>query len=251
MIGVFDSGVGGLGVLREIRREMPGADISYLADQARAPYGTRELVEVREIALDNARRLIAGGCDCIVVACNTASAAGLVAIREAFPDTPIVGMEPAVKPASAISGSGKVVVYATAATFQGDLFARTVERFTTRTQVLERACPEWVTLVEGGNVSSLEAERSVRTRVEADIDDGADVAVLACTHFTFLAPLIQACGIEVVDPARAVARQVRRVAGEQIGSGGTRLETTGDEPAFSTVVARIAPFARRATGAPR
>jgi glutamate racemase len=121
LIGVFDSGVGGLSVLRQIRKTLPRADLTYVADRARAPYGLRSLEEVEAIAIDVGGKLIERGATCLVVACNTASAAALETLRSRF-TVPIVGMEPAVKPAALASRTGKVAVVATAVTFQGRLF---------------------------------------------------------------------------------------------------------------------------------
>lgn len=252
MIGIFDSGVGGLSVLLEVRRELPQADILYVADRGRAPYGTRSLEEVEEISLDVASWLIDRGATCLVVACNTASAAALDSLRSRYPDLPVVGMEPAVKPAALATRSGKVAVLATAATFQGRLFESVVSRFAAGVEVITRACPEWVELVEDGIVNGTEAEKAVRTIIEPIQDQGADIAVLACTHFAFLAPVIDAVSsLEVFDPAPAVARQTTRVAPDVVGNGTLTLAASGDVPEFQRLAAALAsitspviPFAR-------
>lgn len=240
---MFDSGVGGLGVLREIRSLMPGADLLYVADRARAPFGTRTLHEVASIAHEVTDRLVAAGADCVVVACNTASAAALHSIRAAHPGLPVVGMEPAVKPAAATTATGTVAVYATAATFQGELFESVVSRFADGVEVLTRACPEWVELVERSIIDGKEAEDAVRPVVEDAIDAGADRIVLACTHFSFLGPLVERLsGISVIDPAPAVAAQTARVSNESNGGGTTTLATSGDVDDFAAVSARLAHF---------
>lgn len=233
MIGVFDSGVGGLSVLTEIRREMPFADLLYLADQERAPYGVRTLGEVAEMTEQAARWLLDRGATTITIACNTASAAALHALRANHPDVPIVGMEPAVKPAAVSSATGVIGVVATAATFQGELFASVMQRHAAGATVLTRACPRWVELVERAQVDGPEAIRQVESCLAPILDAGADTLVLGCTHFGYLVPLIeQVAGpaLTIIDPAPAVARQVARIASADAGEGRLRLATSG-EPA--------------------
>ncbi|MGH3649932.1 MAG: glutamate racemase, partial [Acidimicrobiia bacterium] len=167
---MFDSGVGGLSVLRGVRDLMPDADLLYVADRARAPYGTRSLTEVETISKEVADWLIDRGATCLVVACNTASAAALESLRATHPDIPIVGMEPAVKPAASLTRSRKVAVFATAATFQGRLFESVLTRFAEGVEVITRACPEWVQLVEEGIVTGSKAEDPVRRAVAPVIE---------------------------------------------------------------------------------
>lgn len=243
MIGVFDSGVGGLAVLREIRTLIPEADLLYVADRARAPFGPRTLDEVAAISHEMTNWLIEAGSDCIVVACNTASAAALHSIRAAHPGTTVVGMEPAVKPAAEATSTGTVAVCATAATFQGELFASVVSRFADGVAVLTRACPEWVELAERGVVDGPEAEEAVGPVVEECLDGGADRIVLACTHFSFLAPVVkELSGISVIDPAPAVASQTARVSNETHGGGTTTLAASGDLEAFASLAHQLADF---------
>lgn len=241
MIGVFDSGVGGLSVLTRVREALPRADLVYVGDRARAPYGVRTLAEVEEMAHEIADWMLARGADCLVVACNTASAAALDSLRARHPATPIVGMEPAVKPAAAGTRNGRVAVFATKATFQGRLFASVVTRFATGVEVIERACPGWVEMVERGVVSGPEAEEAVRVELEPVVAAGADVVVLGCTHFSFLAPLIaRVGGVEVIDPAPAVAAQVARVAPSGRGRGSLLLATSGDRSELARLAASLA-----------
>lgn len=240
MIGVFDSGVGGLSVLVEIRRLMPEADLTYIADRARAPYGTRSLSEISEVSLEIVSGLVSRGATTVVVACNTASAAALMTIREEFPDIDVVGMEPAIKPAAAISKARAVGVFATAATFQGELFDSVVSRYAIDTKVMTRTCPEWVTLVERGVVEGDEARQAVHPAITQMVDDGADVLVLGCTHFSFLGPLIaRESGVEVIDPAPAVARRVNDIARDRDGTGTTTLLVNGDVEEFTDLVAKL------------
>ena len=243
MIGVFDSGVGGLSVLNEIRREMPSADLLYLSDQAPAPYGVRTLGEVAEMTEEASRWLLDRGATTIAIACNTASAAALHALRADHPDVTFVGMEPAVKPAVLSSATGVIGVVATAATFQGELFASVLQRHATGATVLTRACPRWVELVERAEVEGPEARRQVTACLAPILDGGADTLVLGCTHFPFLVPLIEDVagpGVRIVDPAPAVARQVRRVASDTGGSGRLTLATSGEPERFRQVAREVA-----------
>jgi len=241
MIGVFDSGVGGLSVLTEVRKRLPEADLLYVADRARAPYGIRSLAEVESIAHDVATWLIEHGAQCLVIACNTASAAALESIRAAHPAIQVVGMEPAVKPAAATTATGKVAVYATAATFQGALFDSVVARFADGVEVMTRACPEWVAMVERGVVTGPEAEQRVGSVVGEARAAGVDRIVLACTHFAFLAPIIERISrITVIDPAPAVAAQVERVAPTASGEGSVTLAASGDREQFARVAGALA-----------
>lgn len=214
LIGIFDSGVGGLSVTREIMAQQPGQPFIYLADQANAPYGQRTLAEIRMFAGGITRFLLEKGAAMIVVACNTASAAALHWLRAQFPAVPFVGMEPAVKPAASRTRTGHVGVIATAATFQGELFASLIDRYANDITVHTQVCPELVPLVEAGELDSPRAQAIVHSYLAPLVEAGIDELVLGCTHYPFLAPLIKAevgPDVEVIDPAPAVARQVGRV----------------------------------------
>ncbi len=243
MIGVFDSGVGGLSVLSEIRRELPDADLIYLADQGRAPYGVRSLGEVASMAGQVSRWLLDQGASMIAIACNTASAAALQGLRAFHEDVPFVGMEPAVKPAALTTSSGVIGVLATEATFQGALFASVVQRHAEGMTVLTQACPTWVELVERGVVDGTEARQQVERCLGPLLESGADTMVLGCTHFPFLTPVIEMVGgpsVTIVDPGPAVARQVRRVAPSPVGSGRLVLATSGDPTRFELLARDLA-----------
>ena len=190
-VGVFDSGVGGLSVVREIMTLLPTQPIIYLADQAHAPYGQRPLTEIRALAEGIARFLLAEGAGVIVIACNTASAAALQGLREQFPAVPFVGMEPAVKPAVEHTRSGHVGVIATAATFQGELFASLLDRYAGRVAIHTQICPESVPLVEAGELNSPRARVAVHGYLAPLVAADIDQLVLGCTHYPFLRPLIE------------------------------------------------------------
>ena len=243
MIGVFDSGIGGLGVLAHVRRELPEADLLYLADQARAPYGIRSLEEVAIISEQVTEWLLGQGATTIVIACNTASAAALNRVRAAHPEVPFVGMEPAVKPAAMVTKTGVIGVLATAATFQGELFASVVSRHAAGLEVLTAACPRWVDLVEAGILAGDEAEAAVSECLAPVLSGGADVLVLGCTHFPFLQEVVGAVAgpeVVVVDPAPAVAQQVARVHGARSGRGALRLATSGSPKLLERMARELA-----------
>ncbi len=217
-IGIFDSGVGGLSVVREIVDQLPVQPIIYLADQANAPYGQRDLAEIRRLSEEIVRFLLAQGARLIVIACNTASAAALHWLRRQFPEVPFVGMEPAIKPAVERTRTGHVGVIATAATFQGELFASLLDRYAGSVAIHTQACPELVPLVEAGELDSPRARRAVQAYLAPLLAAGIDQLVLGCTHYPFLRPLLEEVvgpGVTVIDPAPAVARQTSRVLAQR------------------------------------
>lgn len=230
-----------MSIVMAIRETMPSADILYVADRGRAPYGTRTLQEVADISHDVAEWLIDRGATTLVVACNTASAAALKSLREAHA-IPIVGMEPAVKPAGASTRSGVVGVFATAATFQGMLFQSVVDRHAADITVLTAICPEWVDLVESGNAQDEGANLLISPIVDRMTENGADVLVLGCTHFSFLRAAISRAageGVTVIDPSEAVAAQTKRVASAVGGDGRLSLAASADLSEFDRLVDRL------------
>lgn len=249
-IGVFDSGVGGLSVLREVRSQLPCARLLYFADTAHVPYGPRPLAEVRDFSFAIADFLLVQGAQALVVACNTASAAALHPLRARLP-APVVGMEPAVKPAVEHSHTGVVAVLATQATFQGALFASVVERFAHGVEVIPQVCPGLVEQIEAGELAAPRTEEMLRGWIEPLLGRGIDALVLGCTHYPFVRPLIeQICGpgVRVIDPSAAVARQAVRVlgalddhpAGPATGPRGeTVYYTTGSVAHFAQAVQRL------------
>jgi glutamate racemase len=213
-IGIFDSGVGGLSVWREIARELPAESTIYVADQARLPYGPRPAAEVRAFAEEITARLVGLGCKTIVVACNTASAAALKSLRERHPELSFVGMEPAIKPAAQHSPSKVVGVMATAGTLQGRMFALAVERFAAGVTLVNQPCPGLVERIEAGELDTPATEALLRELLAPMLRAGIDTLVLACTHYPFVQPLIRKIvgdGIRIVDPAPAVTRQLARL----------------------------------------
>jgi glutamate racemase len=213
-LGLFDSGVGGLSVMRELMRQAPAQPVVYLADQAHTPYGQRSLAEIRALSEAVTCFLLREGAQVIVIACNTASAAALRSLRDTFPEVPFVGMEPAIKPAAEHTRTGHVGVIATEATFQGELFASLMDRFTAGITVHTQACPELVPLVEAGELDSERTRAALQRYLRPLLEEGIDELVLGCTHYPFLRRPIEqvvGAGVEIVDPAPAVARQAIRV----------------------------------------
>ncbi len=238
-VGVFDSGVGGLSVLRALQAQLPHEHFIYIADQAHVPYGSRGLHQVRGFATGITRYLLSQKAKAIVVACNTASAAALAHLRATFPHTPFIGMEPAVKPAAETTRTGVVGVLATPATFQGALYASVVERFAQGTRLLEDTCPGLVQRIESGDLEGPQTEAILRRALRPMLAQGMDTVVLGCTHYPFVIPLIERLagpGVRVIDPAPAVARQTARVLARgrllapSAAAGRTCYFTTGTAP---------------------
>jgi glutamate racemase len=213
-VGVFDSGIGGLSVWREIARQLPLETTLYVADQAHIPYGPRPAEVLQHYADGIARFLLDQGCKAVVVACNSASAAALKHLRATFPDVPFVGMEPAIKPAARATRSGVVAVLATPATLQGELFAATSERHAGGIRVIGAPCPGLVERIESGQADEASTEALLRGFLAPALTASADHVVLACTHYPFVIDAIRrivGAAVDVIDPAPAVARQLGRV----------------------------------------
>ena len=214
MVGFFDSGVGGRCVLEAFRRLCPDEPTVYVADSENCPYGNKPPEEIVRLSKRIAADLIGRGCEVVVVACNTATAAAIDELRSEWPDVPFVGMEPAVKPAALGSKSGVVGVLATRGTFNGRLYRETSSKVSDTVRIIECIADEFVDLVERGVVSGTEAEDAVRRRIEPLVAAGADRIVLGCTHFPHLKHLMKNIAdgrAEIVDPSDAVARRIVEV----------------------------------------
>ncbi len=237
-LGVFDSGVGGLSVLRAMHALMPEESIVYVGDQGHVPYGPRPLEQVRDFSVGITRFLLARNAKIIVVACNAASAAALTHLRQTFPDVPFVGMEPAVKPAAEHTSTGVVGVLATPATFQGQLYASVVERFANGVELLGSTCPGLVQQIEAGDLDGPRTRAILEDALRPMLARNIDTIVLACTHYPFVIPLIQEIAgkaVRVIDPAPAVARQTQRLLEARglkraAGAKGSREYLTSAQP---------------------
>ena len=213
-IGIFDSGSGGLSVYRELVKVLPEERYSYYADNAHCPYGEKTALYIRRRGRFITEFLLDKGADIVVVACNTATAAAIATLRTEYPDVPFIGMEPAVKPAALGTRSGVIGVLATAGTLKGSKYLNTRGLFQDDVTIVEHVGQGFVELVENGILEGPEAESVVHASLQPLLDAGADTIVLGCTHYPFLQPLIQRLagpGIQVIDPAPAVARQTVRV----------------------------------------
>lgn len=214
LIGIFDSGVGGLSVWRELIKLMPGQEFIYIADNAYCPYGPRPKEEIIERSSKITETLIERGAAIVVVACNTATSAAISTLRSRF-CIPFVGMEPAVKPAANFSKSGVIGVLATKGTLCGDLYNNTLEKYASNVEVIEMAGVGLVQLVEEGKLDTPETETLLNKYIKPMVDAGADHIVLGCTHYPFLNRLIQKIageGVSIIDPAPAVARHTLSLA---------------------------------------
>lgn len=213
-IGVFDSGVGGLSILLEIRRLLPREDLIYLADSAHCPYGVKPIEEIRQRTVEVTDFLGTLGVKLVVVACNSASVAGLDQVRSKYPELPIIGVEPAIKPASNLTHNGRIGVLATSLTLKGARFSLLVEKYGTDVEVYTQPAPGLVELVETGLIETPETEALLRKYLNPLLEKDIDTLVLGCTHYPFLRSGIQkicGSGVNILDTGIAVARQTQRV----------------------------------------
>ena len=232
-IGFFDSGVGGFSVLRHALDAVGGAPLLYVADSAFAPYGARSAAEVLQRSRLITRFLLEQGAEAIVVACNTATAMAVEGLRSEF-EVPIIGMEPAIKPAAQVTRSASVAVLATSGTLASDRYARLRSDHGRQIEVHERICRHWVEAVEEGDLDSPRVFDLVNAELAPLHQLGVDTYVLGCTHFPFLAPAIRAVvgeGVNLVDPGPAVIGQLRRRLGllpaQSPSASPVRLYTSG------------------------
>ena len=222
MIGIFDSGIGGLSVFREIRKVLPEQSYVYYSDNAHCPYGEKPREYIFERARAITRFLLDKGCEIIVVACNTATAAAIATLREEF-QIKFIGMEPAIKPAAQATNTGVVGVLATAGTLKATKYIDTRVRWSENVRIVEHIGQGFVELVEKGITTGPDAESTVRTSLIPLLDAGADMIVLGCTHYPFLSETISKVAseaypernIEIIDPAPAVARHLIEVMVEE------------------------------------
>ena len=250
-IGVFDSGVGGLSVLRHLRTQLPSERLVYVADQAHAPYGPRPAGDVCRYSEAIVHFLRGQGAALIVVACNTATAAALTFLRQTFPALPFVGMEPAVKPGAAQTRSGQVGVLATNGTFESQRYASLMRRYARDVTVHEDRCAGLVEAIESGDVAGADVRRILTAALTPMLAAGVDTVILGCTHYPFVLPLVREVvgpRVAIIDPAPAVARQTGRLLQEHALA--TSLTdhvapltafTSGDPAAFAARAAALVP----------
>ena len=245
-IGVFDSGVGGLSVLRAIRAALPEENLVYVADSGHAPYGDKSEAHIIERTLTVGNWLAVSGVKSITVACNTAT---VIAIRHLREQThmPVVAIEPAIKPAANTTRTGVVGVLATTQTLQSESVARLCLEHGEGKRILLQACPGWVEAVEEADLHSPQTEALLRQFVVPLMDQGVDTLVLGCTHYPFLRNTLQRIvgdDVVLIDPAVAVATELTRRLGndrrmDEQHIGTTRFFTTGDVLHVQQVVAHL------------
>ncbi len=243
-VAVFDSGVGGLSVLAEIQQLLPRESLLYVADCGHIPYGEKTPEFIRERCATIAEFFHNQRAKALVIACNTATVAGIADLRLRYPDWPLVGMEPAVKPAAAATRTGVVGVLATTGTLQSAKFAALLDRFAADVQVITQPCPGLVELIETGDLVSPEIHQLLQGYVTPLLAAGCDTIILGCTHYPFLKPLLREmipASITLIDTGAAVARQLQRLLGERelLASGHPRTAqfwTTGDPEDFRNVL---------------
>ena len=237
-IGIFDSGVGGLSVLTAVRAAMPGAALHYIADSGHAPYGERDRTHVLARSHAIASHLVAAGADAIVIACNTATAAAGESLRAAWPNIPIIGVEPGIKPAVLASRNGRIGIMATRATLESSRFERLLDAHRGGAAIFLQACTGLAAAIESGQLDDPALHALIAHHCRPLIAACVDTVVLGCTHYSFARESIQAVmghKVEIIDTASAVARQVATVCRDLAPSsietqsgGSTELQTTGD-----------------------
>ena len=246
-VGVFDSGVGGLSVFRRIRADLPHETLLYVADSGHAPYGNKPAEFIARRAFIITEFLLDQGVKAVVVACNTATAAAIARLRARF-NVPIIGIEPALKPAVAETRSGVVGILATGNTVRSDKFAALLDQHGQRARVLVWPCPGLADCVERGELSGPRPHALLERFLEPLLAAGADTLVLGCTHYPFLIPLIQRLAgpeVAILDPSPAVARQLRRrlemaeLLADGGAPGGERYFTSGVPERTSQLVSRL------------
>lgn len=212
-IAVFDSGVGGISVLRHLVKLMPNENYIYFGDSKNAPYGMKDKETVKQLTIEAAEYLFAQGAKGLVVACNTATSAGVRALREIYPDVPIVGIEPAVKPAATLKPNGRVLVMATPMTIREEKFQKLMAKYEDQAEIIPLPCPGLMDFVERGDLASEDFRRYLEELLYAHRLHPVDSVVLGCTHYPFAKDLIQEIlgpHVEVFDGGEGTAREMRR-----------------------------------------
>ena len=243
MIGIIDSGVGGLSVLREIRAQIPDQAITYIGDNAWCPYGNKSYDEIRERTFALTDFLIDRGAEIIVVACNSATIVAIGALRAHYP-LPFIGMEPGVKPAAALTRTGTIGSLATEASLAGEKFHHLVAKHARDLHVITRPCPRFVELVEAGILSGQDVEAAIDEYTSDMITADADVIILGCSHYPFLRPALEnrlPDQVRFVDTGAAIARRVKQHLLTTPPHSSTEIFTTGPSQNFSRLVELLTP----------
>lgn len=212
-IGVFDSGVGGISVLRELVRIMPNENYLYMGDSIHAPYGTKSLEEVRRLTVCNVEKLLGRGAKSIVVACNTATSAAVAVLRKMYPDLPLVGIEPAIKPAVLQYPGGRIVVMATPMTLRQEKFQKLLSQYKEKAQIISLPCPGLMEFVERGDLDGEDLRKYLTELLWGAVRDKTDAIVLGCTHYPFAREMIVRVvgeNVAIFDGGNGTAREMKR-----------------------------------------
>ena len=253
-IGVFDSGLGGLTVVRQIREALPHESILYIADQAHVPYGGRPLEEVQGFAINISEYLIASGCKAVVMACNISSAVSLKIVQRDHPEIPVLGVIlPGAAAAAESTKNGRIGVLATQGTVQSGAYTNAFADIDAKIRVFEVACPLFVPLVESDRCDTLQALEAAETYLKPLIIAGVDTVVLGCTHYPFLLSSLRKISAELnyIDPSVATVKQLARIVTDEnlFAPRGSRsrcvLTTTGDVSLFEQQICRFLPASVR------
>lgn len=246
MIAIFDSGVGGLSILKELTAQIPNEDVVYFGDTANVPYGEKSAERITEYSLNALQRLLKFAPKLVVVACNTATSVAIGKMRKFAAPTPLVGVVPAVKRMAEITKIGRGAVVATEATLATQTYADLKRQFAASMSILDLPRPEWVAFLESEHTDSAEAQQSISDTCARIQDFGADTLVLGSTHFPWLKPAIEPHlpGVEIIDSGAAVARQAKRLLSEtsKVASskkGSVQYLVSGDAAAFSEIASRL------------
>ncbi len=246
-IGIFDSGLGGLTVLEEVRKLLPHESLTYVADSAHAPYGSKPDVFIVERSLSLADFLVnEQHAKALVVACNTATAAAIKVLRERF-DIPVIGMEPGLKPAVEATQSGTIGILATENTLKSEKFSTLLDAHGHRARILTQPCHGLVEAIEAGQASAPDTRAQLSQYLQPLLDAGADAIVLGCTHYPVLTPIIRELAgpdVHIIETGAAVARQLQRKLQEaklaaETGESDIRFWTSGDPQRVATLASSL------------
>lgn len=230
-IGIFDSGIGGTSIWKEIHHLLPNEKTIYLADSKNAPYGQKSKAEIVALSMKNTEFLLNMNCKLIVVACNTATTNAIAELRAKY-DVPFIGIEPAIKPAASHSKTQVIGILATQGTLNSELFNKTTEKFQS-TKIVEQVGHGLVQLIESGAINSVEMSQLLHSYLNPMIEANIDYLVLGCSHYPYLIPQIKKIlptHIQIIDSGQAVARQTQKVLSDKIGYA----DETKQEPIFYT-----------------
>ena len=248
-VGVFDSGLGGLSVMLEIRQLLPSEQLIYVADSAYVPYGEKDTATIIKRSMLIGEFLFGLGIKALVVACNTATAAAIASLRERWPEQIVVGMEPAIKPAVSQTSSGKIGVLATTGTLRSARFEDLLQRYGALVEVITQPCPGLVELIEAGELDTVQTIAMLHQYVDPLLAAGCDRLILGCTHYPFIKPVLQKMvppQVAIIDTGSAVAKRVEQLlASEKLLASGTAAAdvfyTTGAVAAMQSALPGLWP----------